>query len=114
VPGLAQHLLDQRFCVLAITIRVAEGTNRATRQCLEPSSVLDELIVSRYLVADRPAENVIARVVRNFTAICRQSGQLFRVEEHPAFGSKPCLINLEPLGQLIRYHKAPAIRHGGD
>jgi hypothetical protein len=76
--------------------------------------VLDELVVSRRLIDDRPAEQVRASVVPDLAAICRQSSEVVGVKERPALGSKAWLIELEPLGQLVSHPQAPVVRHGGE
>jgi hypothetical protein len=114
VAGFAQDSLNHRGRVVAPTVRVAEGTNCSAGQRLEPSSVLDELGVRGCLVDDGPAEQVRAAVVSDLTAICLQSSEVLRVEEHPAFGSKPSLVEAEVIRQLATHRQASFIRHRGD
>ena len=114
VAGFAQDSLNHRGRIVAPAVRVAERTHRSANQRLEPSSVLDELGVRGCLVDDRPAEHMRAAVVSDLTAICRQSGEVLRVEEHPAFGSKRRLVEVEVIRQLVTHRQASFIRHRGD
>ena len=114
MPGFAQHSLDHRRGVVAAPIGVAEGPNAPAAQRLESAGVLDDLVVCGLLVGKRPAEEVATGVIRDLTAVLRQSRQVLRIEEQPALGSQRGLVELEARRQLTAEPQAAAVGHRRD
>ena len=95
MPGLAQHPLDHRGGVLALSRTGSRRPVWVSGQRLEPPRMLDDLLARHCLIGDRPAEDVRAGVVCDLTTSRRSPARSCRVQKDPALGPQRCLIDFE-------------------